>query len=277
MTTTIITHLLGPICELYYKYKKSTDIESAEINTLRNYGFSTIFAINYGFEVFEPLDINNIQLQPGVYTYQSQYYVLPTNLSTKTNPVINTIIAQDLPVGVTSTITYINKTLPIKISLYPNSNSVLGIASNYISNGTPYDASLTTNEAIIRDFESDFSLDTTSSVLIFVNLENATFSGISTNWTLLPTSLYSYEILSYRYNNGYGQFYSTVSNAAFIPSHLIVNQNNLNKLYKVTYANVYNWINNLTWIPDFMTWFNLNKTSLPRFLKQFLADFFHLQ
>jgi hypothetical protein len=91
MTTSIITNLLGPICELYYKYEKAMEIQSANINTLRNYGFSTSFALNYGFEIYEPFDVNNIKLQPGVFTYNNTYNVLP-NLDSSTTINIQKLI-----------------------------------------------------------------------------------------------------------------------------------------------------------------------------------------
>lgn len=92
----------------------------------------------------------------------------------------------------------------------------------------------------------------------------------------MPTSLYSAEIISYRYNNGYGQFFALPANAAFIPNNLYVNQTLFTNIYNSTYMMVYNWINLLTWTPDFTTWLNANYTTLPEFLNQFLIDYYGL-
>ena len=283
MTTTIFTNLLGPFCELYYKYNRDLDLYQANINTIRNFGQNTSFSINFGFELYQPFDINNIQIQPGVYTTSSTYIYQPFPLSANnsTSLVQNSIVLQDLPYTGNGIVTYYNKTLPIIIGLQSNIGSIgvnglIGIASNYITNGIPYAASSVTNDSIIRQFESDFVSNKNYSMLIFVNMENATFVGIQTNWSLLETSLYSINPSSYRYNNGFGQFFAQTANAAFIPSNTSVDQTIIENLYISTYNFVYNWINNLNWEPNFMTWIGINSSSLPYFLNKFLSDFFNI-
>lgn len=111
MTTSIITNLLGPMCEMFYKYKTSLDIYEANINTIRGYGYNTSFSLNFGFEIFEPLDINNISLQPGVFTTQSVFATLP-DLSVLTKiGVANSISLQELPGSGSGLATYVGKTL----------------------------------------------------------------------------------------------------------------------------------------------------------------------
>jgi hypothetical protein len=276
MTTNIITNLLEPMCELFYKYKRDLDIYQANINTIRNYGFSTEFSLNFGFELYQPFDFNNIVLQPGVFTTNSIFTALPDITINTTFTILNHIILSDLPATGINTINYIDKTLPIIISLQSNSNSVLGIASNYATIGVPYITDESINNSIIRQFESDYTNNYDLSILIFVNIEDATFVGINTNWRSLPTSLYSTNIISYRYNNGYGQFLSTDANSAFIPNNIDVNETIYNNLYNSTYSMVYNWANNLDWVPDFNSWLVDNIYYLPTFLAQFLNDYFDL-
>jgi hypothetical protein len=284
MTTTIFTNLLGPICELYYKSNKDLDLYQANINTIRNYGQSTSFSVNFGFELYQPFDINNILLQPGVYTTNSSLVYQPLALSNSnyTNSVINNIYLQELPVSSSGIVTYINKTLPIVISLHPNPtgnlgvNGLIGIASNYATNGVPYNYSLDSDNAIIRQFESSLVTDSSLSMLIFINLENVNFVGVQTNWSALPTSLYSINVESYRYNNGFGQFFSQTANVSFIPSNTTVDTSLNDSLFANTYNLVYNWINYLTWVPNFSTWLNNNSSSVPTFLRKFLSEYFNL-
>jgi len=274
MTTSIITNLLGSFCELFYKYKKSLEIENANINTIRNYGFSTSYALNFGFELYQPFDINDIRIQPGVFTYNSSYQVLP-NLQNDTSIQVNNLISlQDLPSVGLGTINYNNKTLPLKISISQNSTSILGIASDFKTNGIPYDSNENLDEKIIRDFESDMINDSTLAILILVNLEDSTFVGVNTNWQCQPSSLYSINLKSFRYNNGFGQFYSLNANNSFIKFNTEVDYTIYNNLFNSTYMNVYNWANYLTWDPDFITWYNLNKSVVPFFVQEFLNDYF---
>jgi hypothetical protein len=284
MTTTIFTNLLGPICELYYKYNRDLDLYQANINTIRNFGQSTNFSINFGFEMFQPFDLNNIKLQPGVYTTNSIFIYQPylLNNNNSTNAVQNLIYLQELPSVGYGIVTYINKTLPIIIGLQSNIsgqigvNGVIGIASNYVTNGVPYDFSNNNNYSITRQFESDYVINKNYSILVFVNMENTTFVGTQTNWTALQTSLYTIDIESYRYNNGFGQFFSQLANSAFIQSNTSVDTTTINNLYISTYNFVYNWINNLTWTPDFVTWIGINSSMVPYFLNKFLNDHFNL-
>ena len=276
MTTSIITNLLGPICELYYKYEKSLSIQSANINTLRNYGFSTSFALNYGFEIFEPFDLNDIKLQPGVFTYNNSYYVSP-DLSSETTVSVQKIIKlQDLPVSGIGTVNYVNQTLPIKISIKQNASSIIGIASSFETDGIPYSNLFNLNEPTIRSFESSMISDPELSILILLNIEDATFTGNQYNWSAEPSSLYKAEIQTFRYDNGYGQFYSFSANSSFIPSDLYVDATISTNLYNSTYMNVYNWANTLSWEPDFQTWYASNSSTLPYFLHKFLVDYFGL-
>lgn len=276
MTTSIFTSLIEPICENYYKYQKSLDIQQANINTIRNYGFNTEFALNYGFEIYQPFDLNQIKLQPGVFTTNSQYTVVPTDLTIKKSlDVQNLIILQDLPTSGIGTVVYQDKTLPVKVSILSDGSGLLGVASYFMAS-SPYDKNTNLDEVIIRDYESELVNDSNLSGLIFVNFENATIRGINTSWEILPTSLYSAELHSYRYNNGFGQFYSFQANSAFIPSNLSVSTRLSDSLYGVTYMYVYNWANLLTWDPDFSTWYSLNKNLIPPFTQQFLLDYFGL-
>ena len=276
MTTSIITNLLGPICELYYKYEKSLSIQSANINTLRNHGFSTSFALNYGFELFEPFDLNDIKLQPGVFTYNNSYYVSP-DLSSETTVNVQKIIKlQDLPVFGIGTVNYVNQTLPIKISIKQNTSSIIGIASSFETDGIPYSNLFNLNEPTIRSFESSMISDPELSVLVLLNIEDATFTGNQYNWSAEPSSLYKAEIQTFRYDNGYGQFYSFSANSSFIPSDLYVDTTISTNLYNSTYMNVYNWANTLSWEPDFQTWYAANSSTLPFFLHKFLVDYFSL-
>jgi hypothetical protein len=274
MTTSIITNLLGSMCELFYKYKKSLEIENANINTLRNYGFSTSFSLNYGFELYQPFDLNDIKIQPGVFTYNSVYQVLPNLNNDTTIQVQNLISLQDLPASGLSTINYVNKTLPLKISIQQNGASIVGIASNFKTYGVPYDSNEDLDANIIRDFESDLINDPNLSILVLTRLEDVTISGINTNWQSLPTSLYSISLKSFRYNNGYGQFYSLNANDAFIKFNTQVDYTIYNNLFNSTYMNVYNWANLLSWNPDFISWYNLNKSEVPFFVQEFLNDYF---
>jgi len=154
----------------------------------------------------------------------------------------------------------------------------VGIASNFLTNGIPYDNTINIKDSIIRQFENTYYLQGTSlSILLLVNFANTTITGISTNWNVLKTSLYSYEVLSYRVNNGYGQFYSSQANTYFLQNKVVnLNTKQLSQFYTATYINVYNWINFLTWTPDFLTWFASNKTTLNYFLLKFLSDYFNI-
>jgi len=276
MTTSIITNLLGPICELYYKYEKAMEIQSANINTLRNYGFSTSFALNYGFELYEPFNINDIKLQPGVFTYNNVYNVLPNLESSTTIDIQKIIKLQELPVSGIGTVNYVNKTLPIQISIQQDSTSIIGIASAYETDGVPYDNVYNLNETVIRNFESSLINDPALSILILLNLEYTTIEGNQYNWNALPTSLYKANVQSFRFDNGYGQFYSFSENNSFVGPNLYLNTTISTSLYNTTYMNVYYWANTLTWYPDFETWYSLNSNTLPYFLHQFLIDYFGL-
>ena len=82
--------------------------------------------------------------------------------------------------------------------------------------------------------------------------------------------------MSYRINNGYGQYYSLLANNSFLNNQLSVDTNTERNIYEGTYGNVYNWINNLVWTPDFNTWFQSNKSSLNYYLLKFLSDYFQI-
>jgi hypothetical protein len=279
MTTNIFTSLLGSICEMYYKYNATLVIQQKNQNTYLNYGFNTNFSINFGFEIYNPFDINNIKIQPGIYTYQSTYNVYPPNYNTQYYFSIinnNNWVLQDLPVSGIGTVTYNTSTLPLIIYLIQNNNSLVGIASNFLTNGIPYNSSYEIDDQIIRKFEDEYINNSTSSMLIFVDFFNTTITGISTNWTALPSSIYSYRVMSYRINNGYGQYYSLLANNSFLNNQLLVDTNIERNIYEGTYGNVYNWINNLVWIPDFNTWFQNNKSSLNYYLLKFLSDYFQI-
>lgn len=279
MTTTIFTSLLGPICEMYYKYNATLAIQQENKNTYLNYGFNTNFSINFGFEIYNPFDINNIKIQPGIYTYQSTYNVYPPNYNTQYYFSINNNnnwVLQDLPVNGIGTVTYNASTLPLIIYLIQNGNSLVGIASNFLTNGIPYNSSYEIDDQIIRKFEDEYINNSTSSMLIFVDFFNTTITGISTNWAALPSSIYSYRVMSYRINNGYGQYYSLLANNSFLNNQLSVDTNTERNIYEGTYGNVYNWINNLVWTPDFNTWFQSNKSSLNYYLLKFLSDYFQI-
>lgn len=216
MTTEIFTSLIEPFCELYYKYQATLDIQAANTNTYRCYGFDTSFTLNFGFELYEPFDINNIYLQPGALTYQDTLFVQPSvNLGVNKIGVQNNIVLQELPPGGFGSVSYQSKTLPIVISIFGNDSSITGIASDYITGGIPYDNTIDSNINIRRQFESDFVNDRNLAILIFVNLENVVFSGISSNWQCVTTSTYNILEYSYRFSNGYGQFYSSLANNTF--------------------------------------------------------------
>lgn len=276
MTTTIITNTLGPFCELYYKYKESQNIQQQNFNTLRNYGFNTSFSVNFGFELYSPFDINNIKLMPGVYTYNDKYYVSPDLSSTTTLSISNNnnFVIQDLPDYGIGTVRYQDMILPVVINIQQNGSSIAGVASNYLTYGVPYDKNFNLKDGIIRQFESDWINSDTLSMLIFINLQDTTFTGINTSWYVSDTSLYNIEDRSYRINNGYGQFYSALANFAFQGANLTINTQQLNTMYQITYSQVYNWINYLDWTPDFLTWFAANKNSLDSFILQFLSEYF---
>ncbi len=274
MTTSIITNLIEPMCELFYKHKKGLEIARANTNTIRNYGFSTSYSLNFGFSLYEPFVIDDIKLQPGVFTTNSNYQLAPNLDNSKTLSVLNQIVFSDLPQSGIGTLIYRNKTLPISISIQQSGNSIVGIASDYLTNGIPYDKDENLDNQIIRSFESDYTDDSTLTALIFVDIEDATFVGINTTWSVVPTSLYSYRQEDFRYNNGYGQFFSALANDSFIKSTIATNDTEATNLYNCTYMNVYNWINNLTWSPDFLTWYNANPNLVPRFTQQFLNEYF---
>jgi len=160
MTTSIILTMIEPMCELFYKDQKTVDIQNANKNTFRNYGFSTSFAINFGFEPPHTIDLNNIILQPGVFTNQNQFSVYP-NLEINTSiGVSNNIVFQDLPTSGIGTVNYVNKILPIQISIHQGINSVLGVASSIMQ--VPYDSHFDISQPIIRSFESNI-IDNSSS------------------------------------------------------------------------------------------------------------------
>jgi hypothetical protein len=279
MTTTIFTSLLGPICEMYYKYNGALVIQQQNKNTYLNYGFNTQFSINFGFEVYQPFDLNNIKIQPGVYTYQSAYNAYPSNYNTQSYFSIsnnNNWVLQDLPINGIGTVIYNSSTLPLMIYLKQNGNALTGIASNFLTSGIPYSTSYDIDDQIMRKFDDIYLADSASSMLIFVDFYNTTITGISTNWTVLPSSSYSYRIVSYRINNGYGQYYSLLANNSFLNNQIIVNTNIETNVYESTYGNVYNWINNLPWTPDFNTWFQNNKSSLNYYVLKFLSDYFQI-
>jgi len=274
MTTSIITNMLEPMCELFYKFVKSTDVHQATINTVRNYGFSTSYAVNFGFEVYKPFDLNDFYLQPGVFTYNAVYNVLP-NLSTNTKlGVTNAISLQDLPQVGIGTVTYQNKTLPINISISSSGSTVLGIASAYKTNGIPYDNSYNLNQSIIRSFESSLVNNSDLQILLLVDFEDVTINGINTNWSVLPSAIYRSNIASYRYNNGYGQFYSFNANNNFVAPNISTSNSVYEVLFDSTYMNVYNWANLLDWDPDFVSWYALNKSLIPEFVQKFLLEYF---
>jgi hypothetical protein len=272
----ILTNMLEPICEIYYKYQKALSVQSANINTVRNYGFSTSFALNSGFELFEPFDLNNIKLQPGVFTYNNSYYTAPNLAIETTIDVQNIIKLQDLPTSGVGTVNYVDQTLPIKISIKQNSNSIIGIASAYETDGIPYGNTFDLNEPIIRNFESSLVTDPELAILILLNLEDATFTGNQYNWSVAPSALYRANIQSYRFDNGFGQFYSFNANNSFIRPTQYLSTAISTSLYNSTYMNVYNWANTLSWEPDFETWYNNYSDTLPYFLHKFLVDYFGL-
>jgi len=279
MTTTIFTSLLGPICEMYYKYIATLTIQQENKNTYLNYGFNTGFSINFGFEIYQPFDMNNIKIQPGIFTYQSTYNVYPQNYNTQSYFSIsnnNQWTLQDLPLNGIGTVIYNSSTLPLTIYLKQNGSILTGIASSIITNGIPYNNSYEIDDQITRKFDDLYLADSTSSMLIFIDFDNVTITGISTNWNVLPSSNYSYRIVSYRINNGYGQYYSLLANNSFLNNQLFVNTNIERNIYESTYGNVYNWINNITWVPDFSTWFQNNKSSLNYYILKFLSDYFQI-
>ncbi len=278
MTTTIIENLLGPMCELFYKYKKARELYQAYINTIRGYGFSTDYSLNFGFELYDPFDINNIKLQPGVFTTNSSFVSYP-NLSSSgatTIDVNNLISLQDLTSSGINTVTYENKTLPIQISITATGNTIVGIASNFYTSGIPYKYNEQLDEKVIRSFESEIISDSTLAILIFVNLERTTFVGINTNWNALETSLYTVKPISYRYNNGYSQYFSYSANKEFIRTNPTVDSVTYDNLYNTTYSMVYNWLNYLTWTPSFLEWISINYIYVNEFLLMFLEDYFDI-
>lgn len=276
MTTSIITNLIEPMCELFYKYKKGLEIARANVNTLRNYGFSTDYALNFGFSVYEPFKMDDIKLQPGVFTTSSTYYLQPDLNNAQSFSAINQIVFSDLPQSGIGTLNYRNKTLPVSISIQQNVSTVVGIASDYLTNGIPYDKNENLDTQVLRSFESDYADDSTLTALIFVDFEDVSITGINTDWSIAPTSLYSYRQENFRYNNGYGQFFSGLANNSFIRTAVNLPSLEFTNLYNCTYMNVYNWINNLTWEPDFITWYNANPNLVPRFTAQFINEYFNI-
>lgn len=273
MTTTIILSMIEPMCELFYKNQKTVDIKMANDNTFRNYGFSTSYAINFGFELPQTININDLQIQPGVFSLENQFQAYPDINVTTSIDLVNNIVLQDLPPGGIGTVSYENKVLPIKISLHQGVGSILGIASAIIN--VPYDNQMDISSPIIRDFESNLFFDPTLSMLVFVNFENVEITGVSTNWSASPTSLYNTHIHSYRYNNGYGQFYSYNASRSFIHNTVGVSTS-FTQLENITYMNVYNWVNLLDWEPDFESWYTVNKSLVPDFTQKFLLDYFNV-
>jgi len=175
-----------------------------------------------------------------------------------------------------STVSYIDKTFPIVISIQAIGSTVIGVASNYATNGWPYSIDESINENIVRQFESDYVNQNSLSALIFLNFKDVTMNGITTQWTAQTTSIYSADVNSYRYNNGFGQFFSYPANVAFIPNMTGVSTKNYSELYTSTYSMVYNWINYLSWSPDFTTWYSINYGLVPEFTRKFLQDYFSI-
>jgi hypothetical protein len=276
MTTEIITDLINPMCEFFYKFERTLDIYQANINTIRNYSLSSSDNINFGFEIFQPIEINAIKIQPGVLTTNGQFNVFPNISLSTTIDIQNSIVLSGLSTSSFSTVSYTDKTFPIVISIQAIGSTVVGIASNYATNGWPYSIDEAINANIVRQFESDYVNQNTFSALIFLTFKDVTINGISTQWTAQTTSIYNADINSYRYNNGFGQFFSYPANAAFIPNMTGVSTRNYSELYTSTYSMVYNWINHLSWSPDFTTWYSVNYELVPEFTRKFLHDYFSL-
>lgn len=272
MTTNIFSNLISPMCEFFYKKKRTYDLYQANINTIRNYGQSTSYSINFGFEVFQPLNLNSITLQPGVYTTSGILNVQPNLSISQQFNINNNIVIKDLG-AISTTINYLNQTLPLKISISTISNTLTGIISSYATNGVPYKYNTNIDQSIVRKFEYDFSFDNTLTALVFVNLTNVYFQGVSTNWAVLPSSIYSAAIKSFRYNNGFGQFYAIPANSAFIPANISVDNSSLTEVYQSTYTFVYNFINKLSWNPNFKIWYQNYGNTLPQYLIQFINDY----
>lgn len=268
MTTTIFANLIAPFCELYYKTKASNDIQQYYINTIRNYG-SVDGAINFGFEPVQQIPYNqfftpNISL--GVFTINNAF-----NFQNSFSVSNSLKLPEVQSVGI---ITYINKTLPVVISISTSGNQVIGFTTGYLTGGIPYNSNSSIDQNIIRNYESSFVQNYSNSILIFYNFQNATIVSGSGSTSLTPNSLYSYQIKSYRTINGYGQFNSLIANQSFIPNSISTSSADINSIYKTAYALVYNWKNLLTWSPDFNAWYSINSSSTNIFLKKFLQDYF---
>jgi hypothetical protein len=265
MTTSIFTNLIEPFCELFYKSVQSSNVQQQTIDSFRNYNADN--TLNFGFELYEPLtDIFSPTIQLGVFT-TNNILTYQSNFDCTSN-----IIMPD--VGLNSTVQYVNKTLPIVVNLIIN-NSVIGVTTAFLTGGYPYDSSDQTDNNIIRLFESYYTLNTTRSILYFVDFVNAYLYN-NGNLALNSNSVYKYRVFSMRTTNGLGQFNSLTANQNFSSKATSVDSQAVSSAYEVAYASVYNWKNNLTWPSGFSTWYSINSSLISIFTQKFLHDYFNL-
>jgi hypothetical protein len=264
MTTTIFTDLIGPICELYYKSVKSQIIQQQTIDSFRNY--QTNNTLNFGFEIQEPIsNIFTPTLQLGVFT-SNNTLKYQSSLICTSNVTMPEIIG-------TSLVQYINKTLPIIINLSIADN-VVGFTTAFLTNGYTYTTDKNIDANIIRNFESQYTLNTSNCILFFVDFNNAYLSSQSGALVLDSKSTFKYRIYSNRSTNGIGEFNSLTANQCFTVRSTTTDTQAINSTYQVAYGAIYNWKNNLTWPTGFSTWYGINSSSLNIFIQKFLHDFF---
>jgi hypothetical protein len=264
MTTTIFTNLIGPICELYYKSLASQNIQQQTIDSFRNYRGNNV--LNFGFEIQEPItNVFTPTLQLGVFT--SNYL-----LKYQSSVLLNSNITMPEVSGI-STVQYINKTLPIVISL-SIADSVIGFTTASLTNGYTYTTNSNTDQNIIRNFETTYALNTSNCILYFIDFVNAYVTLQSGILTLDPKSTFKYRVVSLRSTSGIGAFNSYSANQNFTSRATSQDTKSTNSTYEVAYGSVYNWKNNLTWPSGFSTWYSINSSSINVFIQKFLHDYF---
>jgi hypothetical protein len=264
MTTTIFTNLLEPFCELYYKMLESYEIQQKTINCIRNYGAQNN-TLNFGFEIKQPITFDKVfspTIQLGVFTTNSRFKFQNEFTS------IGSYITLPEMSGI---ITYKNKTLPLIVNLSVSQGSVAAFTTTILTNGVPYDSNFYVDQKMIQKFESEYCLNDSNSILIFVNFQDSTVIQTGQGPTLTNNSLFDCKVLSYRILNGYGQFNSVVANQTFIN---LIQSKDLDSTYEMTYSFVYNWRNSLAWNPDFNTWYAANQNSVNIFIQKFITDYF---
>lgn len=275
MTTSVLSNYIETITETYYKYDSANLISQNNTNTFLKFGFNTNFSINFGFNLDLKIDLNRIELQPGVLTNNSVFQVYP-NLSIESRITCqNNIVMPVLPQSGFSTVTIVSKKMPFVIELRQGIGTVIGIASSLL-NCALYDQNVDNDQMLYRFFESNYSADNSNlSGFCIVDFEQTTVEGISTNWTIKSGSIYKVKTIQYNSNNGYGGFETYEFSKGF-QERIFYEDPNQNFYFQVAYQNVFYYINNLNWEGGFSTWWSINSNLLGAFTQRFIREYFNI-